>query len=158
MMHAKALLVLFLMSPATALCADGPLISFKGRWHVDLEKSVVPFSPNTKDVQLEITTDDGKMFEASETVTRTDGQTTTESYRIPVDGDFHPVRGSPVGASIAITRRALGSIATEMRAPDGLQVREACTLSADQNTLVCEFIGTDSHGKTTPAKSVYVRD
>ena len=157
-MHAKTLLMLFLMVPARALCADGPLISFKGRWHVDLEKSVTSFSSNTKSVQLAITTDDGKMFEASETVARTDGTTATEFYRVPVDGEFHPIQGSSVGGSIAITHRALGSITTEMRMPDGLHAREVCTISADQSTLVCEFIGTDSHGKTMPAKNVYVRD
>ena len=154
----EALLAVLLTVTATTVLARDQLISFKGRWHADLEKSVNPYSSNTKSVTLDITTDDGMIYEESETVVRVDGRTETESVRAPVDGKFYPVQGSPHGVLAAITYRALGSMTIELRAPIGLHSREVCNLSADLNTLICDETDTDSQGNRTFAKSVYTRE
>ena len=158
MMKIRALLALLLTIPTAAVFAANQVISFKGQWHVDLQRSAIPQSADTKSVHLDVITDDGKIYEAAETVVRSNGETTTQRVRLPLDRKFHRIEGSPNAVSASITRRVSGAMTIELRGAGGIHGREVCEISTDRNTITCGLTGTDPQGRTTSAKSVYVRD
>src|SRR5437870_746979 len=119
--------------------------SLKGHWHADLQRSLNPHSSNTARVTLDILTDDGKVFESTETIVRTDGSATVISVRAPIDGSFHPVHGSDSDFSVAIADWRPGTARIEFRSPTGLYGAQVCKLSAI-NTIVCDLITTDLQG------------
>jgi hypothetical protein len=153
-----ALLGLVALLHAAAAAAQERPISLKGHWHLDLGRSFNPYPTHAKSVTLDVTTDDGRTYDTTETQVRTDGKVVTERIHALVDGKPYPVEGSPNGISVAVTDWAHGRIQRRLRAPNGLHGVESCKITARPDTMICDEVDTDLKGKSTVVRSVYVRD
>jgi hypothetical protein len=143
------------MLPADA--ADQP-ISSEGRWHVDFDRSDVPYGPRPNSVMLDVVRDDEQAYEATETVVQPDGKIRTEQIKAEYDGKPHAVEGSPDHITISMTRLAEDRRYIKLDTPNGFHAAMLCSFSDDLKVMTCDTMFTDPQGRITPAKSVYVRD
>lgn len=80
-------------------------------------------------------------------------KTCTPAFSVPVDGNYHPVKGNPYFDSVAI--RLTSNSVTEMDFRKGKQVATSTTtISSDGKTATTVF--EDSSASTTPVKGAVV--
>jgi hypothetical protein len=137
--------------------ADQP-VSSQGRWHVDFDRSDVPYGPRPNSVMLDVVRDDEQAYEATETVVQPDGKIRTEQIKAEYDGKPHAVEGSPDHITISMTRLAEDRRYIKLDTPNGFHAAMLCSFSDDLKVMTCDTMFTDPQGRITPAKSVYVRD
>jgi hypothetical protein len=149
--------LLVLGTGLTAAIAQGSA-SAVGHWHVDFARSINPWSSHPKSVTLDVLVDDETRYEATETITGSDGIEKRETIRARYDDKPYPVEGSPSNATVSLSRLSADRRRIQVRTPDGFRSLIVCGLSADLKTMICDETNTPPDNVNKSAKSVYVRD
>jgi hypothetical protein len=107
---------------------------------------------------LDISIDDGRVFQATETIEGVDGKTLTETIRAADDGKPYGVEGSPFPLTVMVDHAGDGPLVITMMA-GRTRGRQVCRFGNDRNTTVCgeTDFGADAR-REFHGRSVYVRE
>lgn len=131
--------------------------SFVGQWHWSrTESTTTPGRPPPRFVVLSITAAEPGRVQWTLNGTDAKGQQHVQSFAGTGDGTPAPVAGAPNGtmASFTVT---IGSMTMSYASRDGSSERSSCTITVNDNKMICQGTETDAKGKTESFRDVYDR-
>ncbi len=149
------IIVLIIAALGSASASARPT-SLVGEWRLNLKESeLLPEDGSLAELVMAITTDDGKSFRWTATVTLPDGQTGSTSFDGAIDGKPYPVQGRP-GSTSAFSWLSDGALKQVSQSAAGIAV-ENCTFSPDFRKMNCNARQTDRSGRAASYIEVFER-
>jgi len=127
---------------------------FVGRWQWNRAHSTPPpGAPVPEDLLCDIARTESGHVQWSITILATEDQPYVETFDVTANGDFAPI-SSETTASVRLTADTLQATFT---GPAGQSDTQTCTLSADQQQMICRGILNAGDGQSVNYVDVYDR-
>jgi hypothetical protein len=127
---------------------------FIGRWHWNPAQSTLPpGEPAPNDLTNEISRADDTYVTWSVTIVTQDGQPHVVTFDAAANEEFVSISSDTTAAA----RLTGDMLRATFRGPTGQSDTQTCTVSADQQQMICRGVLTDGHGQTANYVDVYDR-
>jgi hypothetical protein len=127
---------------------------FIGRWHWNPAQSTLPpGEPAPNDLTNEISRADDTYVTWSVTIVTPDGQPHVVTFDAAANEEFVSISSDTTAAA----RLTGDTLRATFRGPTGQSDTQTCTVSADQQQMICRGVLTDGHGQTANYVDVYDR-
>jgi hypothetical protein len=143
----------FILIAGSALARPDNL---EGKWRFDPKESeLLPGEAAPAELVMNITKDDGQVFQWTVTVKMPDGQGGSTSFKGAIDGKAYPVQGRP-GSTSAFSWTPDGSLKQVSESPGGIAT-EICTFPPGGKRFICNARQTDMQGRAVSYVETFVR-
>jgi hypothetical protein len=130
--------------------------SLVGKWRFNPGQSeLLPGEPAPDELIMDITKDDGRVFQWTVTVRLPGGQSGATHFDGAIDGKAYPVKGRP-GSTSTFTWLSDGSLKQVSESPGGFST-EICTFPPSGKRFVCEARQVDAQGHAAAYTEVFDR-
>jgi hypothetical protein len=121
--------------------------SIEGKWRFNPKESeLLPGEAAPAELIMNITKDDGRVFQWVVTVKMPDGQGGATAFKGAIDGKAYPVEGRP-GSTSAFSWTEDGSLKQVSESPGGIAT-EICSFPPGGKRFVCNARQTDMQGRS----------
>jgi hypothetical protein len=130
--------------------------SLAGKWRFNPKESeLLAGEQPPADLVMDITKDDGLVFQWTVTVTMADGSGGSTSFKGAIDGKSYPIAGRP-GSTSAFSWLSDGSLKQVSESAAGIAT-EICTFPPSGKRFVCQTRQTDTQGRAASYVEVFDR-